>query len=81
MHFLFGLVPEPLLANSEPVPKLPTKEGGIRVLTEPREKAAFIEASRRARQSLSAWVVSACVEKAERQGVPVTEPKKKAASR
>ena len=62
------------LANSEPVPKLPTKEGGIRVLTEPHEKAAFIEAAKKARQSLSAWVVSACVREAERQGVVVVEP-------
>lgn len=42
----------------------------------PHEKAAFIEAARRARQSLSQWIITAGVAQAERQGVPVVEPKK-----
>lgn len=57
-----------------PVARPPSKEGDLKVLTQPHEKAAFIEASRRARQSLSAWVVSACVREAERQGIVVAEP-------
>lgn len=41
------------------------------------EKTAFIEASRRARQSLNQWAVQAMIERAVREGVPVVEPKGK----
>jgi uncharacterized protein (DUF1778 family) len=44
------------------------------VTPETHEKAAFIEAAKRSRQSLSAWMIQAAVERAERQGVAVSEP-------
>lgn len=49
----------------------------MKVTPLPHEKAAFIEASKRARQSLSQWAVQAMVERAEKQGVPVVEPRVK----
>lgn len=42
------------------------------------EKALFVRASDAARQSLTQWVVMACLAQAERQGA-ATEPKKKGA--
>ncbi|HVZ88066.1 MAG TPA: hypothetical protein VHG72_13930 [Polyangia bacterium] len=56
------------------MPRAPTQKGDIKVLPEPHEKAAFIEGSRRARQSLSAWMIQAGVERAERQGIVVADP-------
>lgn len=49
----------------------------MKVTPLPHEKAAFIEASKRARQSLTQWAVQAMVDQAERQGVAVVPPKVK----
>lgn len=50
------------------------------MITERHEKAVFIEASVKARQSLSQWLIQAGLERAERQGLVPKEPgaKKKA---
>jgi uncharacterized protein (DUF1778 family) len=56
----------------------PTTAGDIKVRPQEFEKAAFIEAARRRRQTLNQWMIAAAVEEARRQGVAVEEPKRKA---
>lgn len=52
----------------------PSKEGDIKVRPKPHEKAVFIEAAEKARQTLGAWMMQAALERAERQGLVPVDP-------
>lgn len=53
------------------MPRKPTDSLDIKVRPEPHEKAAFLKAAEKARQSLNQWMIQAAVERAEREGIPV----------